>query len=134
MHVLVDHALSMGDLDTSLSLLLALSLLSPSRLRRLGLGRPLLPDLSFFKAGPRRYLRTLFYSGLYQKSRRMPRPSPLGRTPPPSAPASQPANKSVTHAQTLASAASAKSSSPQANGKSNHPGGTCPGDGRCGND
>ncbi|KAJ8516884.1 hypothetical protein ONZ45_g5867 [Pleurotus djamor] len=75
--------------------------------------------------------------GLYQKSRRMPRPSPLGRTPPPSAPASQPANKPVTHAQTLASAASAKSSSPQANGKqspqgkSNHPGGTCPGDGRC---
>lgn len=91
------------------------------------------------------YLRTHHYSGLYQKSKRMPRPSPLGRTPPPTTHAASQPNKSGTQPSPFAVP---KPSTPQptTNGrqpnsptmalnqsqsKSSHAAGTCPGDGRC---
>ncbi|KAG9223852.1 hypothetical protein CCMSSC00406_0007714 [Pleurotus cornucopiae] len=83
--------------------------------------------------------------GLYQKSKRMPRPSPLGRTPPPTTHAASQPNKSGTQPSPFAVP---KPSTPQptTNGrqpnsptmapnqsqsKSSHAAGTCPGDGRC---
>jgi hypothetical protein len=59
------------------------------------------------------------HPGLYQKTRHMPRPTNLGRTPPPAQNASAPAAASST------ASPNAKSSKPT--GKT----GSCPGDGRC---
>ncbi|KAF8877903.1 hypothetical protein BD779DRAFT_1556233, partial [Infundibulicybe gibba] len=75
--------------------------------------------------------------GLYQKSRRMPRPSSLGRTPPPAAAAAAnpvpAANAKSTSPQMHPSSQTQKGSQPQGQQPTGQHvgGGTCPGDGRC---
>lgn len=85
--------------------------------------------------------------GLYQKTRHMPRPTNLGRTPPPAANAATPAPSNPTPASSGAAATSSPSnnaSTASASSPNTKPstkaspatahktgGGTCPGDGRC---
>lgn len=65
------------------------------------------------------------HSGLYQKTRHMPRPTNLGRTPTP-APTATTAGVS-----NAASSPNSKSSKTSTSATSHHKLGTCPGDGRC---
>jgi GATA-binding protein len=97
------------------------------------------------------FLHLLYYSGLYQKSRHMPRPSSLGRSTPPSThsnpnPLPPPFNTNNTNGGNASSARQMSNSPPiQASPHEPHhhhkpgakgahttsTGGTCPGDGRC---
>lgn len=92
-----------------------------------------------------------YYPGLYQKTRHMPRPTNLGRTPPPASNAAASATSNATPASsggtatsssnnTASAGATASGSSPNAKASKASPstpasvhksGGTCPGDGRC---
>lgn len=65
------------------------------------------------------------YLGLYQKTRHMPRPTNLGRTPTPAPTAT------MTGISNAASSPNSKSSKISTSAISHHKLGTCPGDGRC---